>query len=483
MEPKKIANQNVQISSKVYEKVDTKTVIALFIGLLGFLMLLFIPDTTWSIRATLAITFLGLVLWIFELFSFGLTSLLILILYVLFQTVSIDEALSGFSTGATFLIVGGMMMAQGVHSTTIGQRVVYSMLKVTGNSPGALLFGIIMIPQILSLFIPATGVRTTLVLPVILALINILQLQDQVNYKKQMMLSVAYGGNISGIGFLPAAIGNVLVVEIVYIYTGTTISYFDWFLYTFPIWLLSIPVTWYVVYKAYPIQFTHLRDIRKELEIKIRELGKLGPKDKRCLVILLLTVLLWVSQGLHGLHPAIPALIAAVLMGIPGIGIARWDQLSKIDVNMLLLVGVTLSIGRILNDTGSIDYVTSILFSDVFLAFLQHPLLAVFTIVIIVQLFHLGVSNVGTAVITIVPVFMTVALQISADPIAFAVIAGITSVLGFILVVETIPNVLAHSTRLISQKDFYIPGIILTLLTTLIVVLVVMTWWQWMGLY
>ncbi|GAA0369726.1 SLC13 family permease [Bacillus horti] len=451
---------------------------------IAFLYILFVLDdqVNWEIRAALAVTFLGISLWIIELVPFGLTSVLILILYLMFQVSTVETVLSGYASGAVFLILGGMMLANGVNQTFLGQRMVYYILKITGNKATSLLLGIIMVPQILAIFIPASAVRAALILPIVLSLISLLKLEDQVNFKKQMMLALAYGGNVSGVGLLPAAIGNILVVELVYLYTDHVISYFDWFLYAFPIWLLSIPVTWYVVKKAYPLDGVKLGNVKGEIDGQLQKLGKLTMAEKKCIGILLLTVTLWTTQSVHGLHPAFPTLLAAILIGLPKLGFASWEELTKVNINTLLLIGTTMSIGIVLIDTGAIKYLTSILFTEWMLQLLAQPILSILILVLIVQFVHLGVSIVNTVVVALVPVTISLAMELAMDPVLFAMVTGIASIFGFILVVESIPNVIAYGTGLIGQRDFIKPGIKLTFLTTIIIVLVSFTWWKWIGL-
>lgn len=478
-------NENTPSRSELNSIRPQKIVVSLLTIAIGSIIIFFICSQVVALKITLTIivTYIGLILWITEIIPFALSSLLVLILYVFTNVATIESILSGFASGAVFLIMGGMMIAKGVNNTPFGQRIVYYFLKLLSKNYRTLLLGIIFIPQILAIFIPATGVRTALILPIIISLISVLNLEKYEHTKKQMMLAVAYAGNISGIGFLPAAIGNVLVVEILYIYTDITISYFDWLLYTFPIWLLTIPITWYVVATAFPTEKIELRNVRQVLEEKLKSLGPIRPREKRCIIILIITVGLWATQSIHGFHPAIPALFSVILLGLPYIGVVHWKELKEIDLNTFLLVGATLSIGRILVDTGTIDFLASILFTENFLNILIQPLIVILFVVILVQIFHLAISNVSTAVVTIIPVVISLANELDLNPVMLAIAAGIACLLGFILVVETIPNVLAYSTGYLKQKDFFRPGIHLTIYTTIVIFAVAATWWKFLGLY
>ncbi|QQK81291.1 anion permease [Salicibibacter cibi] len=124
-----------------------------------------------------------------------------------------------------------------------------------------------------------------------------------------------------------------------------------------------------------------------------------------------------------------------------------------------------------------------VLSADWILAAFSEPWIALLLVVIISQIYHLGVTNVSTAVVTLLPVFIGLSTQVGLDPVVISVAAGLTTLYGYILVVETMPNVVAHGTGLIKQRDFYIPGIWATIATTIITLLVIYTWWNWLGFW
>src|SRR5699024_2672834 len=95
----------------------------------------------------------------------------------------------------------------------------------------------------------------------------------------------------------------------------------------------------------------------------------------------------------------------------------------------------------------------------------------------------LGVTNVSTAVITLLPVLISLSAQSGLDPVVMSVLSAVTLLLGFILVVETMPNVVAHSTGRVEQQDFLLPGILSTIASIFIITLVAYTYWQWIGFW
>ncbi len=473
-------NQN-----KPKRTIRMKQIIILSIASLIFVLLLvFIPvSVEWSARVAIAVMVYGLILWAFEPIPLGLTSILMLVLILFLHAASVETALSGFSSPAVFLIIAGMMIAKAVNATPLMERITFAILAKWGSSAKGIFTGMFLLMQIQAFFIPATAVRAQLVTPVVLTILKTVGAKKGTNFSKLMLIGTAYAANISGTAILTAAIGNILAIEILQLYIGTTLSYFDWFLYAVPIWILLILTIPVIVWRCYPPEDFSFDELQAEMVKKRDALGAFSKVEKKTIVILIVTVLLWMTQSLHGYHPTIPALLAVVLFALPGIGIVNWRKVIDVNFDMVLLVGATLSLGFILIDTGAIDLLGSLLTSDIVIQAFSNPWAAMILVVILSQVYHLAVTNVSTAVVTLLPVLIGLSLEVGIDPIAIAFASAITLLFGYILVVETMPNVVIHGTGMLEQRDFYIPGIIATIVTTIITFAVAFVWWPLLGFW
>lgn len=474
--------------SSVYltNRENMQRIISILVAIAIFFLLYFgLPDTfSPSGKLMTAIVSFGVVLWALEPFPMGLTAFLILVMMLLFNLAEPEVVFSGFASPATHLVIAGMMIARAVNETALVKRVSYFILKKWGGRAKGLLGSLIIVQQIQAFFIPSSAVRAMLMLPIASMIIETVEAKPGSNLRKMIMLGVAFGGNISGTAIMTAAVGNILTVELLYRFAGIEITYFQWFLYTFPLWLILIPAIWMLLMRIYPLPKGEqaFPKVKKEMEAKLGELGSMNKQEWRCLIILLFIVGLWISQPVHGLHPSVPALIGAVVMTMPGVGCARWENVVKINFNTVLLLSVTLSMGYALVDSGAISTLSEYLSVDWFLALVQNPLTAAVMIIILTQVFHKMISNVPAAVVTLIPITIGVAANADIDPLGMAFTAGLTSLYGFLLVVETMPNLIVHSSGLISQRDFLKPGLYATIITMLATAFVASTWWKFIGL-
>ncbi|QKY68303.1 DASS family sodium-coupled anion symporter [Lentibacillus sp. CBA3610] len=436
-------------------------------------------------RKMVAIVTGCLVLWVTETIPIGLTAVLVLLLMLLLNPVSVEVVYSGFASPAVFLIIGGMMLAQAVNETRLAQRITYLILSRWGGNAKGLLGSVLVIPQVQAFFIPATAVRTSLLLPIAINVLDTVGAKRDSPLRKMILLAVAYGCTISGTAVMTAAIGNILAVDILNQILQVNITYFEWFIYSLPLWLALIPGSWFLLLKSFPLgeresSFPHLK---QEMQQKIKQFGPLDNKEIKCLVILSFTVMMWMSEPLHGLHPSIPALIGVFLMTFPGIGCADWASVVKINFNTVLLLGATLSMGYALNDSGAAEQIGEVLGDASWILYLmQEPLLALIFVLVATQVIHLLISNVSTAVVTLIPIYIGLSIEAGVNPVLIAYTAAITCLHGYILIVETMTNMIVYSSGQISQRDYLKPGVYMTLLMIGLTILIGLTWWRWLGL-
>ncbi|MFC3418943.1 SLC13 family permease [Salinicoccus hispanicus] len=460
--------------------------IAVFISavVLFFAVLILLPETVaWPARSTIAIMLFGLILWAFAPIPIDLTSIIILILLMVMKGTEMDVILSGFASPAVFLIIGGMMMAMGVNQTLLVKRMTYFLLSRMGGSAKGIYTGFFILMQIQAFFIPATAVRASLMVPILSSIIEETGVDKQSNFNKLMYIGAAFGGSVSGIVVLTAAIGNILAVEILRLYVGVSISYLQWFIYAAPVWLMLVLATMYIVWKCYPPEAHSFERLQNKMKGKYQSLGHLTVDEKKCTAILIITILIWFTESWHGYHPTFGALLAVVLMSLPATGFADWKKMLDINFGMVLLIGATLSLGYSLIESGAIDLLEVLISPQIVLDTFSNPWLAIPITIILSQVYHLGVTNVSTAVITLMPVLISLSVQAGVDPVVIVITSAIAMLLGFLLVVETMPNVVVHGTGQVSQKDFLWPGLWLTLASIVIMIVIAYTYWRWIGFW
>lgn len=461
------------------QKMIVLAAVILFVSVLFSL-----PDSVdWPARSTIAVMVFGLIMWSFAPIPLELTSVIVITMLIILKPVALEVIFSGYSSPATFLIIAGMMMAIGVNNTLLMKRMTYSLLSRMGKTTKGIYISYSLLIQIQAFFIPATAVRTSMMMPIVNNIVKETDSNKNTNFSKLLYMASAFGNDISGVVVLTAAVGNILAVEILRLYIGVSISYIEWFFYVAPIWILLVAAAMFILWKCYTPKEKSFDNLQKNMKDKYLELGKMTMNEKKCIGILILTILIWLTESFHGYHPTFAALLAVILMSVPGYGIVEWKKIININYGIVLLAGGTLSLGYALIESGAIELLDVMLSQEVVINIFSNPWLAIPIIIIFSQIYHLAVTNIQTAVVTLTPVVITLSMNAGIDPIVITVTSAVTILMGFILVVETIPNVVVHSTGRVSQSDFLKPGIYMTIASVVIMVAVAFTYWRWIGFW
>lgn len=429
------------------------------------------------VKTTLMTSFLILSLYVFEPLPLGQISLIAMFLLLASGVASVDQVLSGFASEAAFIVLLGIFLSNAMAKTSIPSRIVYFVINKIGGTAGGLLVCIIILPVITSIFIPATVIRTTSLIPVVYKVLRWMNVEYNSKAGRKQMMGLAVGSNISSIVFVTAAPANLIAVEIINQSLDVHLGYLGWFLLMFPIWVLMVPISWIVLNFVYGVGEYHESFERAELEAEKRSLGRLSRNDKVFLGVMVSTIGFWVTQPLHGLSLVFPIFLAAVLLSLPRMGIITWQNIKVFNIDLFFFVGATVSLAGILSASGTIDWVTkSVEYSFISVLF-ESPLLAIVSSAILTQIFHVMITNVNAAVITFLPIVIGVSVTVGADSLVLALSVTASCVLCFLLAIESLASTAVLATGTVSQRDFLKTGAWLTIASIIVVVLVASYWW------
>lgn len=318
----------------------------------GSLVLLLTPHGVEApARWSLAITAGALMAWVTEAIPLTSTSIPIIFFLAASGAVPPNDAVSGFGSAATLLLVAGFMMAAALQNTPLAQRLTYHFLLRSPLGSSGVLAGLLAALVVLAVFVPSTVVRAVALLPVVVALAQTFIRHGSPNGAKRLMLGLAFGATLGGIAFLPAAVVNVLAVDLVASASGERITYFEWLALAWPVEVLAFLALWSGLVLLFPTPQEQPLD-RATIADRLSELGALTGAERRLAVILVLTATLWSAESVTGWHPAVPAFLAVALMTVSPIRVVEWEAVLDIQWGSVLLFGASLSLAFALRDTG-----------------------------------------------------------------------------------------------------------------------------------
>ncbi|MER6709697.1 MULTISPECIES: SLC13 family permease [unclassified Streptomyces] len=359
-----------------------------------------IDDTYIALGAGLALTVTGVISSDTLFGTLGdATVWLLICAFVLAAAVS-RTGLAG--RAAVFLVSGARTVRQLVHLTTAA-------LVVTAFA------------------VPATSGRAALALPVFLALAKVLADRKRL----VVMLALLFPTVIllSAVATLIGAGAHLITVSVLWETTGQHIGFTEWLLLGLPLAVVSSHLAAEVVLltttrradRRGPVRITP-EQIQEHSEQPVT--GPWSQAEKRCALLLATVVLLWCSEPLHRVPPALVALIGAVIASSPALGTVRLkDALKTVPWSLLLFMAATMAMGVALADSGAAKWLVSGLPAN------ESPVVFLAIVIAVSTAAHLVLQSRSARSSVLVPLVVAASVGVGVNPVAAALAS--TAAAGF----------------------------------------------------
>ncbi|TLS41349.1 SLC13 family permease [Streptomyces montanus] len=330
--------------------------------------------------------------------------------------------------------------------------------------------------------VPATSGRAALALPVFLALAKVLADRKRL----VVMLALLFPTVIllSAVATLIGAGAHLITVSVLWEATGDRIGFTQWLLLGLPLAVASSHLAAEVVLltttrradRRSPVRIT-ADDIQRHSEQPVT--GPWSPAESRCALLLATVVILWCSEPLHQVSPAVVALIGAVVASSPALGTVRLkDALKTVPWSLLLFMAATMAMGVALADSGAAKWLVDGLPVEVepwaFLAF----------VIALSTGAHLVLQSRSARSSVLVPLVVAAAVAAGVNPVAAALAS--TAAAGFChtLPASAKPVTLfadLPGTPTYTPRDLLRLSAVLAPLTAALVLLFALAVWPLMG--
>eukprot|EP00353_Schmidingerella_taraikaensis_P004470 CAMPEP_0185592154 /NCGR_PEP_ID=MMETSP0434-20130131/66983_1 /TAXON_ID=626734 ORGANISM="Favella taraikaensis, Strain Fe Narragansett Bay" /NCGR_SAMPLE_ID=MMETSP0434 /ASSEMBLY_ACC=CAM_ASM_000379 /LENGTH=211 /DNA_ID=CAMNT_0028217743 /DNA_START=196 /DNA_END=828 /DNA_ORIENTATION=- len=197
------------------------------------LMVLLAPPELFKFWGTIAIASLMVVFWIFEVLPIYVTALLPLVLAVPLGVLDTSQLAQAYGHKFVFLFFGGFMLSLALEKWGVHQRIAELIIRAIGNSKSRILLGFLLATALLSMWVSNTA-TALMMLPMALAVIDKIPKKKNSKYSLYLLLSIAYGASIGGMGTLVGSPPNVAMAGVLETNNGIKVDFMDWFSVGFP---------------------------------------------------------------------------------------------------------------------------------------------------------------------------------------------------------------------------------------------------------
>ena len=446
----------------------------------------------------LGILAMAVLLWITEALAYPVSALLIAALMALFLGLTPDSetgavlgtskaiglAMKGFSSTGIVMITGALIMAAAMQSTGLDRRIALAILSRIRPNTSAILAGCLSIGTVLSFMVPSPTGRTAVQVPILAGLVNTLGMSDKSRLAAILVIGAAQVSTIWNVGVMTATVHNIAGLELMAEHSGFTITWVKWLMYAAP-WSLLMTIILFVILRR---EMVGHRINSEAVTLVTGHQEPVTPRQKRLALYSALLLVLWVTEGtLH--HISVPAsmLMMAVCLLLPGVGVFdSWKELEKrLPWGVLIMFGVSISLGQQLVSTGAATWLAQACFSSIGFESMSLVLL-ILVMTLFTTVLHLGFASAMSLTVAVLPVFLAIVdslpESLAANGMSLVLLQLFAVSFGMILPVNAPQNMLAYSTDSFDTGTFARIGILLTIASLALFTLFSATWWRWTGL-
>ncbi|WP_407312255.1 SLC13 family permease [Desulfosporosinus sp. SB140] len=473
------------------------SIIVAFLVLVGFLNLPFSHGLTPTGQSLLAVLLFMVVLWVTEAISYSASSIVLMAAIALVvgftvekgklvgTTAGLNMALSGFGTGTWVLVACALIIAAALGKTGLSQRIGLSVLYLVGARTKRVYLGLSVMCYIFVLVVPAQAAVAVVLTAICMGIIKEYNIANHQNFAKGMLLIVAQGSGIAGLGILTSGAPPLQADRFIALATHHTITWIDWLIYGLPFSIVLFAVLYVLIIKLFPPEMEELEGGREAIRQKLKDMGRMPAKEKRLLVIMVVTVILWATSSIQPIDNSTVAVLASAAILFPGIGVVSWNEIEKsVNWGTIMLFGAAISLGTYLLQTGAAAWVAKATIGQ--LGF-EH--LSVWLILVVVAfafgIFSLGFSARTAAVAALVPTVIGFAQNLH---IAHLNIWGFSLILYYaiqftaIVPVNDPMAIIAFGSNTFTVKDMIKLSVPLVIISMLLIGLFALTYWHWLGI-
>lgn len=240
--------------------------------------------------------------WFTEALPMGLTSLLPLALFPLLGVFGpgplqgVARSAAPFVDAYIFLFLGGMAVGAALEACGLHRRLALHILRAIGTSPRRLLLGVLVATASVSLWISNTA-TAVMMLPIAMALLAQLEAAEGRRLRGfggALMLAVAYGANLGGMGTKLGTPGNSVFAGFAARRLGHDVGFLEFLAVGLPAVLLLLPLAWALLWRLGRADAPRASQGTQAVSAQLAALGPLSRAERTVGALFATAALLWI---------------------------------------------------------------------------------------------------------------------------------------------------------------------------------------------
>jgi sodium-dependent dicarboxylate transporter 2/3/5 len=407
---------------------------------------------------TAAVTALCAVWWILEPVPIPATALVPFAAFPLLGVLTHEEVAHAYGHTLILLFLGGFLLSAAMERSGTHLRLAVALLRLLGGtSARSLVLGFMLASWSLSMWISNTA-TVLMLLPMTVAVLE--RVRDE-RLAGALLLGVAYGSSIGGLGTPVGSPPNVVYMAIYQETTGRAVGFAEWMAVGVPVAVVFVALAWLLL----------TRGLRGGHEVELPQPGRWRAAELRTLAVFALAAAAWVTRenpfggwsawlGVPGAGDSTVALLAAVVLFVCPDGrggrLVEWADAQRLPWGVLLLFGGGIAIAKAFTASG-LSHALGAALSGITAWPTAWMVLAV---CLVVTFLTEVTSNTATAT-ALLPLLAATGLAGGIEPALLMLPAALSASCAFMLPVGTPPNAIVFGTGRVSMRRMAREGLLL----------------------
>lgn len=436
----------------------------------------------WHLFALTVAVILGFIL---EPLPLGAVAFIGITVIALTKTLTVGEVLSGFSSGAMWLIISAFMFARAFMKTGFGRRVAYCILRAIGGSTLTVGYSLAISDLILSPATPSSMARAGGILfPIARSICSVLGSEPDDNPRRAgaYIMQVVYQteGIVCAV-FMTAMAGNPLIVELARKTAGIDISWGMWFLAALAPGLVAMAVMPWLLYVVYPPELKKTPEVKKLAADELAAMGPMSREERILGFTFILVLILWSTGNTTGLNATLVGMLAVCILLISKI--LDWSDVlnEKGAWDIFIWMGSLVALAGQLSKVGFIPwFAQTVATSLTGISWL--PALAL--LVVIYMYSHYGFASLTAHISAMYAAFVAVAIAAGAPPYLTCLALAYTANICLSLThYSGAPGPMYFGAGYIPLSTWWRLGFIFSIFNLVVWVGIGSVWWKILGLW
>lgn len=296
------------------------------------------------IPAALTVATIGL--WATARLPEYLTALLFFAAAIILHVAPPEVVFSGFQSSAFWLVLSGFVLGAAIRKVGLADRIARLLAaRLTGSWP-RMVAGVVLLTWLLAFVMPSNMGRIALLMPIVLALADRSGLAEDGRGRIGLALAVGFGTFQLSASILPANVPNLVMAGAAETAYGAHFAYLAYL-------LLHAPVLGVLKGAALAGCICLMFPDRPRPAGALEPAAPVSAAERRLARLLAATLVLWMTDSLHGIQPAWIGLAAACACLLPRIGFLTGDDFaSGVNIRTCLYVAGILGLAAVVAQTG-----------------------------------------------------------------------------------------------------------------------------------